>query len=35
MQNNLTPFIEFCSVGKQYDDKYAVCDLDLTIYLIN
>ena len=32
MQNNLVPFIEFCGVGKQYDGKYAVHDLDLTIY---
>ena len=32
MQDSLTPFIEFRGVGKQYDGKYAVCDLDLTIY---
>ena len=32
MQNNLAPFIEFRGTGKQYDGKYAVRDLDLTIY---
>ena len=32
MQDSLTPFIEFRSAGKQYDGKYAVRDLDLTIY---
>ena len=32
MQNNLVPFIEFHGAGKQYDGKYAVRDLDLTIY---
>ena len=32
MQNNLVPFIEFRGTGKQYDGKYAVRDLDLTIY---
>ena len=32
MQNNLVPFIEFRGAGKQYDGKYAVRDLDLTIY---
>lgn len=32
MQNNLVPFVEFRGVGKQYDGKYAVSDLDLTIY---
>ena len=32
MQDSLTPFIEFRGAGKQYDGKYAVRDLDLTIY---
>ena len=32
MQNNLVPFIEFRGTGKHYDGKYAVRDLDLTIY---
>ena len=32
MQNNLVPFIEFRGADKQYDGKYAVRDLDLTIY---
>ena len=32
MQNNLVSFIEFRGAGKQYDGKYAVRDLDLTIY---
>ena len=32
MQDSLTPFIEFLGAGKQYDGKYAVRDLDLTIY---
>ena len=32
MQDSLTPFIEFRGAGKQYDSKYAVRDLDLTIY---
>ena len=32
MQNNRVPFIEFHGAGKQYDGKYAVRDLDLTIY---
>ena len=32
MQNNPIPFIEFRGAGKQYDGKFAVRDLDLTIY---
>lgn len=32
MQDSLTSFIEFRGAGKQYDGKYAVRDLDLTIY---
>ena len=32
MQNNPIPFIEFRGTGKHYDGKYAVRDLDLTIY---
>ena len=32
MQNNLVPFIEFRGAGKQYDGKYAVRELDFTIY---
>ena len=32
MPDNLVPFIEFCGAGKQYDGKYAVRELDFTIY---
>ena len=32
MQDNLVPFIEFRGAGKQYDGKYAVRELDFTIY---
>ena len=32
MPDNLVPFIEFRGAGKQYDGKYAVRELDFTIY---
>ena len=32
MRDNLVPFIEFRGAGKQYDGKYAVRELDFTIY---